>query len=53
MSFEEIYRQNYNIVYGYLINLCKNASLAEELTAQTFFKALILIPNKKQTIFAV
>ena len=40
MSFEEIYRQNYKVVYGYLINLCKNAHLAEELTAQTFFKAL-------------
>ncbi len=40
MSFEKMYKANYKIVYGYLINLSKNESVAEELTAQTFLKAL-------------
>lgn len=39
MPFEEIYKQNYKVVYGYLFNLCKDDSLAEELTAETFYKA--------------
>ncbi len=39
MPFEEIYRQNYGIVYGYLFSLCHSEHLTEELTAQTFFKA--------------
>ena len=40
MSFEEMYKANYRIGYGYLINLSKNESIAEELTAQTFLSAL-------------
>ena len=39
MPFEEFYRQNFKTVYGFLINLCKNSDLAEELTAETFLKA--------------
>ena len=39
MLFEELYRENYKIVYGFLLNLCKNRDLAEELTAETFFRA--------------
>ena len=31
MPFEEFYRQNFKTVYGFLINLCKNSDLAEEL----------------------
>lgn len=38
MPFEEFYRQNFKTVYGFLINLCKNSDLAEELTAETFLK---------------
>ncbi len=39
MPFEKLYKENYNIVYGFLFNLCKNESITEELTAATFFKA--------------
>lgn len=39
MPFEEFYRQNFKTVYGFLIKLCKNSDLAEELTAETFLKA--------------
>lgn len=40
---EAFYRDNYRIVYGYLLSLCANPSLAEELTAETFYKALLHI----------
>lgn len=45
MSFEKIYKENYKLVYGYLLKLCKNSSLAEELTAETFYKALEYYEN--------
>lgn len=41
MPFEEIYKQNYRIVYGYLFTLCNNENLAEELSAETFYKAFL------------
>lgn len=37
---EQFYRENYRIVYGYLLSLCGKPSLAEELAAETFLKAL-------------
>lgn len=40
MPFEELYKQNYKIVYGYIFRLCNDAQLTEELTAETFYKAL-------------
>ena len=40
MDLEDIYRENYPIVYGYLLSLCMDPYEAEELTAQTFFKAI-------------
>ena len=41
MELEEIYRENYPIVYGYLLSLCANPDEAEELTAQVFFRAIL------------
>lgn len=40
MTIEQLYLENFHIVYGYLLSLCRNPSLAEELAAETFFKAL-------------
>ena len=40
MELEDIYRENYPIVYGYLLSMCANPDEAEELTAQTFFRAI-------------
>ena len=37
---EDFYRENYPIVYGYLLALCGDPSLAEELTAATFCRAV-------------
>lgn len=41
MELEDIYRENYPIVYGYLLSLCGNPDEAEELTAQTFYRAIV------------
>ncbi len=38
--FEQIYQEYFPQVYKYLYALCRNEHLAEELTQQTFFKAM-------------
>lgn len=40
MSEEEIYRDNYKIVYGYLLSLTKNVRLSEEIVSDVFYKAI-------------
>lgn len=37
---EDFYRENYRIVYGYLLALCGDSAQAEELTAATFCRAV-------------
>lgn len=37
---ESFYRNNYAVVYGYLLSLCGDRHLAEELTAAVFLKAV-------------
>lgn len=39
-AFEEVYRTYFKDVQLYLLALCKDPGLAEELTALTFFRAL-------------
>ena len=39
-DFSEIYNKFFKDVYKYLLSLCKNPTTAEELTQETFFKAL-------------
>ncbi len=39
-DFENLYRAYFTDVYRYLLRLSGNASLAEELTGETFFKAM-------------
>lgn len=41
----EIYEQHAEQVYKYLITLCRNADLAEELTQETFYQAVRSIDN--------
>ena len=38
--FDEVFQTYFSDVYLYLRSLCGDASLAEELTSETFFKAL-------------
>ena len=39
-QFEAIYTRYHRVVYAYLMSLCRDESLAAELTQETFFKAL-------------
>lgn len=39
-DFERVYRQYYPDVYKYVFSLCKNESLAEEITQEAFYKAM-------------
>lgn len=38
-AFEEIFTKNYDKVYAFLLRLCGDGHLAEELTQETFFQA--------------
>lgn len=40
MTWEAFYRDNYRIVYGYLLALCRDPDMAEELAAEAFFRAV-------------
>ena len=40
LNIQEIYEQYFTIVYRYLLSLSHNTNIAEELTQETFFKAL-------------
>ena len=39
-EFEELYRENFDLVYRYALGLPRDVHAAEELTQETFFKAL-------------
>lgn len=40
MDLEHLYKENYRIVYGYLLSLCGNPTLAEDLTSETFLRGI-------------
>jgi len=46
-DIDAVYREYFTDVYKYLISLCRDQSLAEELTQETFFKALKAIDSFK------
>lgn len=39
-DFEKIYSEYYDAVFQYVLSLCKDEALAEEITQEAFFKAL-------------
>lgn len=39
-DFKEVYNLYFRDVYRYALSLCRNESIAEEITQETFFKAL-------------
>lgn len=53
-DFQTIYHLYFEDVYRYVFAMCKNAELAEEITQETFFKALKKIDRfeGKCTLFA-
>lgn len=40
MDFEQLYKEQFSIVYRYLTGLCGSQTLAEELTQETLFRAI-------------
>lgn len=45
---EELFKENAKLLYTYLYSLCRNESLAEELTQETFYKACLSIDRYNQ-----
>lgn len=45
MEFEKIYQKYFNDVYRYIRKLSNNEHIAEEITADTFFKAMSAIDS--------
>ncbi|MFY9676823.1 MAG: RNA polymerase sigma factor [Terriglobales bacterium] len=43
--FAELYESNFHRVYGYVIRRTRDRSVAEDLTADVFHKALAALPN--------
>ena len=39
-DFEKIYTEYFSDVYKYVLSLCRNEATAEEITQETFFKAM-------------
>lgn len=44
-DFDEIYREYFRDVFLYLMSICHNESLAEELVQETFIKAMKAVDN--------
>lgn len=40
LDFEKVYSDYYDTVFGYVLSLCGKEAFAEEITQETFFKAL-------------
>lgn len=47
MRFEDVYKQYHRDVYYFLLSMCGNPELAEELTQETFYRALANIHRFK------
>lgn len=48
MDFERLYTEYFQAVYGYVLSVSHDRALAEELTQETFFKALKKIDSFKE-----
>lgn len=40
MDFEDIYKEHFFGVYKYILSLCRDTCMAEELTQETFYRAM-------------
>lgn len=40
LDFEKVYSDYYDTVFGYVLSICGEEAFAEEITQETFFKAL-------------
>ena len=39
-DFESIYKEHYNMIYRFVLRMCAQESLAEEVTQETFYQAM-------------
>lgn len=46
---EELYKENADLVYHFLLSKCRDADLAEDLTQETFLQAIMSIDNYNGT----
>ena len=46
-DFEMLYTQHFNSVYRYILSLCRNETTAEDVTSETFLKAMGAIDKFK------
>lgn len=44
-EFEKLFDDNRDFIFKYLIKMTRDASLAEELTQETFFRAYMNYPS--------
>lgn len=49
-EFDKVYAEYFSEVYKFVISLCQNPELAEEITQETFFKALKISINLKEIV---
>lgn len=49
---KQLYQKYQSEIYLYLYSLCKNRELAEDLTQETFLKAILSLPNEHTNVRA-
>ncbi|MBQ8795540.1 MAG: RNA polymerase sigma factor [Clostridia bacterium] len=47
-DFERVFEENRGLVYRFLLKMCKDSFLAEELTQETFYRAYINLASLKK-----
>lgn len=47
-DFEKIFEENRGFIFKFLLKMCKNTPLAEELTQETFYRAYMNISGLRQ-----
>lgn len=52
-DFEKLYRDYYALIYKFLLSLCKDSILCEELTQETFYRAFMNIKKLRDDAKAV
>lgn len=48
MDLEQLYKENYRIVYGYLLSLCEDPAMADDLTSEAFVRGIQSIGKFKE-----
>ena len=49
-DFDSIYKEYFSYVFRFVVSLCKDPELAEEITQETFLKLLKILINMTRNI---